>query len=333
MYTHLITTRILPGASEVPVLPIFTRIINEVKSLIETYMTQANGFSQDYGSINEDDYTARTYPAINFEYPEELELPDDMINRDSVRTEVHIRVMLESEADIEVASQRVVSDFNLFFQSFRGTLKNKGLILYDYLGCEYEDKLITAYPRDVILKYSFKYRRIIGDPYTVDSTSTDDVYSGSAWTPQTPVFSAIVAQIESNISNMTIDNGYNFDYGSVDDWNYTTRTYPAVFLDYPEEIGLDESNGIAAHYPCETPITFVVRTDTSSDLDKTMYLVRSDFNNMFSEYLTTLQSAGMKEYEYVDSEINYTLVKAYPTEIKIQYILTYRRQKNNPYLT
>ena len=44
--------------------PIITGIINRLTSLIGTYMTQANGFSQDYGSVNEYDPTARTYPAV-----------------------------------------------------------------------------------------------------------------------------------------------------------------------------------------------------------------------------------------------------------------------------
>jgi len=317
------------------VFPIVTLITNRITSLINNEMTQANGFSQDYGSVNEYDPDARTYPAVFYEYPEEETIDQGFTvgNRVSETTTFGIRVQAATGSDLEVVTDRIIADFNKLFAEFQGDLKNKGLIDYDYLGSTKEKPTVASYPVELVMNYSLSYRRILDDIFTVDSSDTAETYSGSAYGSPTPVWNAITAQIETLIAAMTPVNGYQYDYGTVDQTDPDSRAWPAISLDYPEEEGLDENEFEAYKYTLNQELTIKISGVSASDIDQVAMIYRSDFNKMFAANHASLEAVGMRLATYQGSTTGYTSIAAYPMTIDLNYLIVYSRQKKNPYLT
>ncbi len=317
------------------VKPIFTRIVDKVTFLINEHMTQANGFSQDYGSINVYDPTARTYPAVFYDYPDEDSLDEDLqvINRNSEETAVTFRVVSGMVTSVDLTHENIIADFNKLFAEFQDTLKNEGLIDYRYFTTVKNYDPVDSYPVVTETTYIFKYRRVMDDIYSVDSSGTNETFSGSAWSTPTPVWSAIMAGINTKIGTMTIVNGYVFDYGSINEYEPDSRSYPAMFISYPEETGVPEEDNELYKYNCNQDMEIKIIGETQTDLDKTMFIYRSDFNKMFAANLDYLSGLGMETYEFLGSTYLYQNVKAYPIIITLTFNLVFNRQKKNPYLT
>lgn len=316
-------------------VPVLKKIVDRITVLINTYMTQAEGFSLDYGSINEYDPDSRTYPAIFYEYPEEESLDESFQvgDRYSQTTVLGFRVMMATGVDLEIITDRVIGDFNKLFAEFENDLKSNGLIDYSYIGTEKLKHEITAYPVGVQINYELKYRRIMDDIFGIDPTETPETYSGTTYSASTPIWNNIISSVETAIGNMTPGNGYQFDYGSIDEMDPDSRTWPAISLEYPEEEGLNENEYIAYKNTCEHDLMIKIVGETSTDLDKTALIYRSDFNKMFADNNTTFEGVGVKEIAYNGSELNYLTVKDYPMQITLQYKILFDRQKKNPYST
>jgi hypothetical protein len=313
--------------------PIFFRIVDKLKTLIRSYMTQANGFSLDYGSVDQYNPAERIYPAVFIEYPETSALEDDfqVIERDSETTDINIRVIAETTADLDKTAFWIVNDFGFLFESFKGTLKVEGLEQYDLMGSEVEFTNSSKYPVEVVMTYRLKYRRQNDDLYTPDTSDTAEAFSGSSFAGTKPIIMQIIDDIETKIAAMTIANGYNFDYGSLDQFNPASRTYPAVFLKYSEETGLDEDEGSIGFYESMTRMEIHVIAGANTDVDKHLFLTRSDFQKMFKDNQSSFSGNGMERAEYEGTEQRYNLTNAYPWEMILIYNLYHRRLKTNPY--
>lgn len=313
--------------------PILWRIVDKLKSLIQSYMTQANGFSLDYGSVDQYNPALRLYPAVFIEHPESEALEDDfqVIERDSETTELKIKVMAETTADLDKTAYWIVNDFGFLFESFKGALKIEGLEQYDLVNSEVEFKNIGQYPVEVSMIYRLKYRRQNAALYTPDTSDTAETFSGSAFSSSKPIIMRIMDDIESKIGSMTIANGYKFDYGSIDEYDPSSRTYPAVFLRYNEETALEEDEGIIGFYEASTRLEIHVLAPVPADVDLKMLHVRTDFQKMFKDNWASLNGNGMERAEYVNSENKYRLVNQYPWEMILNYNLYHRRLKANPY--
>lgn len=334
MWVHILSTKLLAGTSDALRKPIFFAIIDKLEDLINDYMTTANGFSADYGSVNQFNPGSRTYPAVFLEYPESMAEEDlQVIERDTEETEIIIRVQAPTSADLDKTAFWVVGDFGYLFESFKNTLKVEGLIQYDLIGSQIDYTECSEYPVEVIMTYRLKYRRQNNDLYTPDTSATADVFSGSAFAETKPIILQIIEDIESKIGNMLNSNGYNFDYGSTDEFDPGSRTYPAVFLRYGEEIGVDEDaeDSIVGFYEAVTKLEIHVLAGSTSNLDQRMFLTRSDFQKMFKDNWSSFNGNGLERAEYEGSEQRYRLVESYPWEIVLHYNLYHRRLKNNPY--
>lgn len=317
-------------------VPIFTLIIDKLKDLINTYMTQANGFSLDYGSIDEHDPGSRTYPSVKLVYPEAESLEDEyqVHDRFTEQAEITIKVSAATTADLDKTAHWIVADFGFLFQSFRKTLKAEGLLDYKYIGAEIVFTKIAAYPVDINIKYSLKYRRIGHDLYVVDPTATPEAFSGSAFDSNNkPIILNIMDELETLIGNMTVANGYNFDYGSIDEFDPDSRTYPAVFLQWNEEEDAEDEESMAGYYEVIARLFIRVMSETSADSDKTMYLVRSDFDKLFYDNTEALRVKGLRESRPAGSTNRFGSISAYPTTILLSYLLHHRRRKDSPYST
>jgi hypothetical protein len=132
---------------------------------------------------------------------------------------------------------------------------------------------------------------------------------------------------------MTTANGYNFDYGSVDEYDPGSRSYPAVHLQWNEEDSPDNPERLAGYYEVFARLFIRVTPPTSNDLDKTMYLIRSDFDKLFYDNAEAFRVKGLGRAEPTASANEYKLISAYPTTILLSYLLHHRRQKASPYST
>lgn len=316
------------------IVPVFIQIVDKIETLINAYMTQANGFSLDYGSVNEYDYTALSYPAVYLEYLEEEDFAPDLIERFNEMTELAIRVKAASSDDLGKTAHRIISDFGLLMDNFKNTLKGVGLVDYIYIDAETNYNNISAYPIEVITHWQIYYRRTMNDLYAIDTGSTDDIFSGSAWSSSTPIIDSIMGQIKTQIATMTKANGYSVDYGSINEHDYTARTYPAVFLRVPNEYAeTEDEDQQYGRYSVHAPLEIEVRCETSKDLNKTVMKIRNDFAKMYVDDEAVLRAAGLLRSVYVGSSIKNRLISAYPVTIILNYILYHRRQRTNPYLT
>jgi hypothetical protein len=149
----------------------------------------------------------------------------------------------------------------------------------------------------------------------------------------TAILKAVIDAITTAHGTMTTANGYQFDHGSLDQFTYSSKTYPDTEMVYPVNESLDEDESMIERYTQETPIEFVTTIASSADLDHDLLRIESDFGLMFDTNFTTLQAAGLILYDQIGSEIEYTLVDAYPAKIRTRWLLQHRRQKSNPYAT
>lgn len=148
-----------------------------------------------------------------------------------------------------------------------------------------------------------------------------------------PILINIINQIKTIIPLMTIANGYQYNHGSVNQYDPASRTYPASFLEFPDEEGADEDEEVIERYVTNTQLNIRTIVPTSANLDQDIQNVISDFGLMFHSNLATLQTKGLIVPDYLGSSVIYTLCTAYPAETITRWNLKYRRQKSDPYST
>jgi len=143
----------------------------------------------------------------------------------------------------------------------------------------------------------------------------------------------IINKIKELIAGMTISGGYSRDYGTVDEDDPASIVFPATWLMFPEDEPIDEDLRVINRDTVILPVIFRVVINTASDLDKELGDVNGDFSKMFCDNHDTLRSEGMISADYGGEATQYRLVKSYPGEIMLSYLLKYRWQRSNPYLT
>jgi len=145
--------------------PIKTKIINKIKTLIPL-MTIANGYSRDYGSVDEDTPANITFPATWLEYPLDEPLEDNLvIERDTVILPLMFRVWIDTAADLDEEMAEVNADFSKMFADNEGALQTEGMIKADYAGEETGYTLCAAHPSQTVIAYNIMYRWQKLQPY------------------------------------------------------------------------------------------------------------------------------------------------------------------------
>ena len=147
------------------------------------------------------------------------------------------------------------------------------------------------------------------------------------------IFTSLISAIETAIGTMAPGTGYNFDYGTIDDFYTSSRTFPSVLVSFTEENDIDEDSGLVDKIALSTPIMFTVQfssTQTTTSRDDAIDKAIDDFKRMFSVNLTTLQAAGLIRYAYTSAQRRYTLVTARPCEVDIRFILHWRQSRSTP---
>lgn len=146
----------------------------------------------------------------------------------------------------------------------------------------------------------------------------------------TSVLKAILDELDTSWATITTGNGYEFTMGTIDEFDFSSKTYPDTEKIFPETDG-DET--VLERYSAETVIHLKTTIATSADLDNDLLRVDSDIGLMFNTRFSNLQTAGLTDYEYLGHEIGYTLVSAYPAFIITKWLFKHRRQMSDPYST
>lgn len=147
----------------------------------------------------------------------------------------------------------------------------------------------------------------------------------------TPVFWRIVRKLQTLISGMTTATGYSQNYGTIDEYRHDYINYPAVYMDYADEIDTAESLEVAEQEYVSRVIKIKVLTATSADLDKTVCRIYADFNKLLADHRNTLRKRGMIKYDVVKTFGEYNNTAAYPIYANIEINILYRRVRNAPY--
>lgn len=346
LYNRLVTVSVITGTGNITIgniivsgeestqQPIFWRILDKIKGL-KSNMTQANGYSLDYGSVDEYDPADRTYPATFFEYDEEQEIGLDaqVAEYDTVTRVIRIKTVFDSTADLDKSAHWVVADWGLFFNNYRNSLRNEGLVMYDLQESETTYRFVNSYAAEVVVSVRLKYRRNLADPFEVLFDRTNDTTTPSAFGSDKPIVINIIDQIKTQIASMTEANGYTMDYGSVDEHDPDSKTYPVTYLDFQTEDYESEDEGMAGYYESMTSLNLKVVADSVTDLDFKAQQIISDFTKMFNDNLPTLQTKGLHRYHFDASQSNYRFINSYAITALISFTLYHRRQKAAPYQT
>lgn len=145
------------------------------------------------------------------------------------------------------------------------------------------------------------------------------------------IYTDIINQLIASVNSMTVAGGFNNDYTRCNDYNHDTMTYPNVKLLLPSEVARDVDNEVINSYSADSEVTFEVTVDnTVSPVDKALDQVVEDFKRLFDEESETLHTKGQIVGDYLDSEREYTHVRARPGKISILYNIFYRVLKSNP---
>lgn len=132
---------------------------------------------------------------------------------------------------------------------------------------------------------------------------------------------------------MTVAGGFEYDYGTVDQYAPNSMTYPASFVEYTEEDGLDDVDGVIERTTRDAFVSFRVIAAGGSSAEEVANDIDADFTKLFADNFDTYRGLGLMEYAYQGRSIKYRLVDAYPVEVILNYRFKYRFQKASPFST
>lgn len=145
------------------------------------------------------------------------------------------------------------------------------------------------------------------------------------------IYTDIINQIITAIGTMTVVGGYNYDYANVNEYNHDSMTYPNVKVLLPEEVARPADGEVVNSYTADSEITFLVTIDdTVSPVDKAIDRVIEDFKRLLEADHANLRDKGMIVADYIDSQREYTNVRARPGMVSIIFNINYRVLKTNP---
>ncbi len=146
-----------------------------------------------------------------------------------------------------------------------------------------------------------------------------------------PIPTNLFALIASGVPTMA-PPPYNFAYGPVDVFDPAAwiPARPQVFL---EESGWDLTPGSQrvnslAQSGLFTFRAIVPKGPGASDVE--MNKVDSDIKRLMQALNESLRAAGMLPSSYQGTKKAYRLVDAYPGEVRVNYVLAWRQDRQNP---
>jgi hypothetical protein len=140
----------------------------------------------------------------------------------------------------------------------------------------------------------------------------------------------LIGAIKTGMAGMTIANGFNFNWGDIDDYIPASRVYPCSFLHFTDEIAIDEDSNTVDHYTNDFELTFETMINNTGAADANMDQCEDDYKHLMADLTTTLRAAGMIDYTYLSSERTYTNVRAHPGRLRVTFNIKYRQNQFTP---
>ena len=148
------------------------------------------------------------------------------------------------------------------------------------------------------------------------------------------VFDDIRTTLETAIDAMTVVGGFNFDYDNVNEYRPASKSYPNVLVTFPDEIAREVDGNMIDSYSTDVIVNFDVTVNaTPADTNTALENVLEDFKRLMGEQHNSLQTQGMIVAHFIDSVKRFTLVRARPGAIIINFNVFYRVRESNPAIT
>ncbi len=147
------------------------------------------------------------------------------------------------------------------------------------------------------------------------------------------ILTDIITELKAQIDAMATPT-YNYDYDNVDERRPANKTYPNVFVEYPEEEALDRNLNVIDSYSVNREIDFIVTVDDSTTpVDTALDNVLEDFKRLLEAIHPDLQAKGMIVEDLIETAREYTHVRERPGMITITFNFFYRVRRSDPALT
>jgi hypothetical protein len=139
----------------------------------------------------------------------------------------------------------------------------------------------------------------------------------------------IFDSIVSTASAMSVAGGYNYNWGSFNNLDPQTRTYPAGVIEIESETTFT-GNHLITKYTNDVIIVFKAIPENPSDLGNVAGKLSDDFKRLIATNFETYRAIGMMDFEYENGQINFRLPNDYPIEVELRFKIKYRQEKLNP---
>jgi hypothetical protein len=146
-----------------------------------------------------------------------------------------------------------------------------------------------------------------------------------------PRLTQIKLEVQSLISGMTVSNGYNFTYGSMNQYDLNQMVFPAITCRFNREENLNRNTNDSYLYlnSVDFEIEAYLRnetTDPAYDEDSEMNKILDDFKQVFG---WDFQPAQCNSCLYQESERIYSIDENNPAKLKMKFRIEYYQEIEN----
>lgn len=142
----------------------------------------------------------------------------------------------------------------------------------------------------------------------------------------------IFDSVVTTAAAMSIAGGYNYNWGTINNRDPDSRTYPAGTIEIEDELPF-VGNHVLNKYTNDSTFIFKAIAENPADVGLVAGKLIDDFKKLIPTNFETYRALGLVEYEYMESKINWRLPVAYPFEVEIRFRMKYRQERTTPSIT
>lgn len=155
----------------------------------------------------------------------------------------------------------------------------------------------------------------------------------------TPILTLAEAAMKSLVEGMTTDGGYNYNWGTVNEYDMALCTFPSATIELePEELNIDEPNGAwAGAYYNEDTFRIIVRgklsdehTDPNFQADDLLNKALDDLKQVFGIDYHLSGTVNVIMYRGCTRIIERSGDRFIPKRLETRWIVRYLQDRQNP---
>lgn len=148
-----------------------------------------------------------------------------------------------------------------------------------------------------------------------------------------PIYQGIEDALVAAADAMTTGTGYRYNYNNINQAVPASQTFPNLMIEFISQVGEDVDDNVVDSYTQNAVVRFVATVDNTEEVNLSLDKVEEDLKRLMESSHPTLQAAGMLVADYIDSEKEYTLVRARPGKITVNFNIKYRVKRSDPALS